>query len=124
MMPMKNAADRRPLSLFAAADPVCGPPDFQTRLCDFARASAARRRGAAPDRARFVAALRAYHRTWTICSREPVPPLDDAALACAVATYRAAVQGPAAPDANGRTPLWLASRTSRSTVPPVAGRRP
>ncbi len=82
---MKNA-ERRPLTLFPVREAEPAPLDFETRLRDFARAAAARRRGAA-DISSFVAALTAYHRTWTLCSRSAVPPLDERARQHAVAAY-------------------------------------
>jgi hypothetical protein len=86
MMTMKNA-ERSPLTLFPVREAQPVPPaDFPTRLRDFARAAAARGRGSA-DIASFVEALTAYHRTWTLCSRSAVPPLDERARQLAVTAY-------------------------------------
>jgi hypothetical protein len=90
LMTMKHAAERRPLTLFPPPGTPPAPLDFETRLRDFARAAAERRRGVPADVERFVCALRGYHRAWTVCSRTAVPELDDRAVRIAVAAYCAA----------------------------------
>jgi hypothetical protein len=89
-MMMKNAAERRPLTLFPPPGTPPAPLDFETRLREFARAAAGRRRGVPADVERFVSALRGYHRTWRICSRTAIPDLDEHAVRIAVAAYCAA----------------------------------
>jgi hypothetical protein len=90
MMTMKNAAERRPLTLFPPPAAPPAPRDFETRLREFARAAAARRRGVPADVERCVRALYGYHRSWRICSRTAVPDLDEHAVRIAVAAYCAA----------------------------------
>ena len=89
---MKNVAARRPLTLFSGREGAPSPPDFDTRLVDFARAAAgrARKRGSAADVEGFVAALHGYHRAWSICSRTAIPALDERAVRLAIAAYSAA----------------------------------
>ncbi len=90
MTTMKNSRSRQPLPLFAPRAEERAALDFEGRLRAFARAAAARRRGEPLELERFVAALRGYHRAWTICSRSAVPALDDRAVEAAVAAYFAA----------------------------------
>ncbi len=60
---------------------------LEHKLADFARAAAARQRTRYGNVDLFVRALRGYYATWSICSRTPVPPLDDRAIALAVGVY-------------------------------------
>ena len=60
---------------------------FETRLADFARAAAARQRSRHANVDLFLRALRGYYATWSVCSRSPLPPLDDRAIAFAVGAY-------------------------------------
>jgi beta-phosphoglucomutase-like phosphatase (HAD superfamily) len=61
----------------------------RARLREFAHAVASRHRRSKAGTEEFLAALRGYHRTLVICSSEPVPRLDDALIAFALAEYRA-----------------------------------
>ncbi len=87
MKSIKHGATKEPLPLFGGRNPEREPLDLETRLRDFARAAAVRGRGAPLDVERFIGALRAYHRAWTICSRIAVPALEEREVRVAVAAY-------------------------------------
>lgn len=64
------------------------PAPYEARLRRFAHEVARRHRGRPADVGALVAALRAYHATWSLF--DLVPALDRAAVALAVAEYQRA----------------------------------